>query len=295
MTVGTPASASSSVTVPEAASAARARRKADHFSSRLDNDPRRRRPIAARLLHLVDKVRDRRQHDLDGADALLHRGHRRAENRDVTPDLAAAAPRQDEDHGRVGIAPRGLQWTGTQHRDLLGEGMADIGTWRAAEAAVRVRLERQHREHVIDIAPHRGGPARPPCPYGRGHIVDDRDRRRRRTHPPRHPMGEIGTVDDDQRIGARRDDRPGGQAEMAKDRRQPARDRGKSIDGEVGDRDQAREALRRHGVSADAGKGDGPAGLGGDRRHQRRSQPVAGLLPGDNENIERIVVGPILR
>ena len=52
--------------------------------------------------------------------------------------------------------------------------MADIGRRRPTEAPVRLRLEGQEGQEVVDIGAHLRRAARPPGPDGRADIVDDR-------------------------------------------------------------------------------------------------------------------------
>ena len=67
-------------------------------------------------------------------------------------------------------------------------------------------------------------------------------------------MGEIRTVDDDQRIGPRGDDGGGGLADAAQNQRQARRNRVKPIDADAVDREQAGDPRRRHGAAADTGE-----------------------------------------
>ena len=67
--------------------------------------------------------------------------------------------------------------SGRSDDNLLGQGMADIAAGRAAQPAIGLGLERQQRQHVIDIFQHRARPAGPPRPDRGRHIVDDRNPR----------------------------------------------------------------------------------------------------------------------
>ena len=92
---------------------------------------------------------------------------------------------------------------GRNSSEALDQRMADIDAARAVEPHIGLGLERQEREHAIDIGAHRLRPARPPGPDARADIIDDRQVRQRLAHAARDAMGEIGAVDDDERIRAR--------------------------------------------------------------------------------------------
>ena len=73
-------------------------------------------------------------------------------------------------------------------------------------------------------------------------------------------MGEVGAVDDDERVGPAGDDRLGGLADAREQRRQPREHRQDAHDRDVADRKQALQPLGLHRLAADAGKGDVAAG-----------------------------------
>src|SRR5262245_36930279 len=105
-----------------------------------------------------------RHHHLDWADPVAHAADSFAEDRGKPGDLAAAAARQHHDNrGRRLATPR-LLGVGPELARLLDNRMTDIAAWRPAELAVHIGLERQQREDVIDVAPHRAGTGRPPGP-----------------------------------------------------------------------------------------------------------------------------------
>src|SRR5580698_2800536 len=83
--------------------------------------------------------------------------------------------------------------------------MTDVETGRAAKPHMSRRLERQDREHAIDIAAHGAGAPGPPGPNRRRDVIDNRYCGRCGANPPRHTVGEIRAVDDDQNIRARGD------------------------------------------------------------------------------------------
>ena len=93
------------------------------------------------------------------------------------------------------------RWAGPQLVQALDERVADIGAGRPAEAAMRLRLEGQQGEHMVE---HR----RASCARGRSATPRPRARRsrrsamtgRRRRTRLADGMGEIRAVDGDQKI-----------------------------------------------------------------------------------------------
>ncbi|MEY9457626.1 hypothetical protein ABIG07_006574 [Bradyrhizobium ottawaense] len=108
--------------------------------------------------------------------------------------------------------------------------MADIAAWRSAELAVFLRLERQQTEHMVDITEHGPRPPRPPRPELRRDVIDDRDRRILRAHAAGDAMGEIGAVDDDERVRRGVGHGVGRLADQPQNLRQLLHHRGKSDD-----------------------------------------------------------------
>ena len=208
------------MTVPEAASAARALRKAANFSGSPTTMRGGRGQRAASARTSLFDMRQGRQNDLERARLALGDGDRRAEIGHQSRDHRAARAGQDEDERRRRGAPARLVRVRPQLGEPLDQGMADIDAARAAEPRMRCRLERQQRQHAIDIGAHRRRPARPPGPHRRADVVDDRQVRQRAAHAARDAMGEIGAVDDDERVGARRDDRRRGATDAVDERRQ---------------------------------------------------------------------------
>src|SRR5262245_25604823 len=98
--------------------------------------------------------------------------------------------------------------------------MPDIAARWPAKPRMHLRLERQQRENMVDIAPHGARAAGPPRPHRRRDVIDDRYGWRLLADPSCDPMGQFRTVDDDEDIRSRRDDRFGDRADIAKDRRQ---------------------------------------------------------------------------
>ena len=97
-----------------------------------------------------------------------------AEDRHQPLDLGAARTRQDAQDRRPRPAGVGLGRAGPQLREPLDQRVADIGAGRAVQAPVRLRLERQQGQHVVDEGAHPRRPPRPPGP-------DARARRSRRS------------------------------------------------------------------------------------------------------------------
>ncbi len=150
---------------------------------------------------------------------------------------------------------------------------------------MRVGLEREQRQHVIDIGPHRARPARPPRPDGRRDVVDDRNPRRTGAHAFGDAMGEIGAVDDDENVGRRLDHGIGRLADAPQDRRQLPDHGGKPDDRQFLDRKARGEPLARHGTAADAFELYGATEPLAQHLHQIGAEAIAGFLRRDQENL----------
>ena len=275
------------MTVPDAASAARALAKGGPFLRRIDHDPRRDCPAGNAGAHLRREMGHGRQHKLHRARArgnLLDRG---AECSEQMPDFAAPASGQDEHDGRIRAAALCLLGIGAQFGDVLDHRMADIEARRAAELDVDRRLERQDGEHLIDISAHGAGAAGPPRPDRGRDVIEDRDFGREPAHAAGDPVGEIGAVDDHQRVRARGDHGGGGLANPAKNHRQPARDCRNAHDRKLVDGEWTDDASRRHGASADPVERQCAAVPRFERTNQRRAERIAGFFGGDDINRER--------
>ena len=153
--------------------------------------------------------------------------------------------------------------------------MADIDAARSAEPRVRFRLERQQRQHAIDIGAHRPRPARPPGPDRRADVIDHRQVRQRAADAARDAVGEVRAVDDDERVGARCDDRRRGAADAVDERRQAPEHRQQPHHRDVGEREQALQSLGGHRIAADAEEIDVACGLLAERPHQSPDQSPA--------------------
>src|SRR4026207_2400306 len=75
--------------------------------------------------------------------------------------------------------------------------MADVGAGRTSELPMRLRLEGQQRQHVVDIAAHLVCPARPPGPHARRHVVDDGDLGAATAYAPGGRLGALRAGGDD--------------------------------------------------------------------------------------------------
>src|SRR5665213_3033573 len=162
--------------------------------------------------------------------------------------------------------------------------MADIGAGRPAQFAHHLRLERQQRQYMVNVAFHRACAAGTPSPYRRADVIDSRDPRRAGAHATRHAMSEFRTVDDDQHVGRGRHHRVSGVANAPYDFREARYDLDKTDDRKLTERKQAGHAKRRHLRAADTGKsrpGIAPP-YGGD---QRGSEPVARLLASHQKDM----------
>src|SRR4051794_13729733 len=314
MTIGTPAMASSRVTVPDAAKAAWAFRKAAYFSASPSTMRGRMgqacvaASISAARCETAGSVRDtgrpscgiaRPSPGRGGQTRRQRQGHRPAELRDRAPergaeglhqprDLRAAAAGQDEQLDRIFVErpPFARAWAQIGHP--LDERMADIGAGRTIKTAQRFRLERLDGEDMIDVRAHPARAPGAPGPDRRADIVDDRQLRQPLAHALRDRMGEIRGVDDDERVGALGDDRRDGRIGAAQDQGQALQDVHQPHDRDVGEREEQRQPLPGHGVAADAAKAhvalaearfEGP--------HQLGAELVAGFLAGDEPDEAR--------
>src|ERR1700733_7729177 len=97
-------------------------------------------------------------------------------------------------------------------------------------------------------------------------------------------MREVRTIDNNQGVGVRGDDRFRRFADMPEDFWQLLRDRGQTDDGEVIDGKRARDSGSCHGPAAYAGKLKRAAGMLFERAGERSTEGVAGFLTGDDIN-----------
>ena len=141
--------------------------------------------------------------------ALAQQPERRAERLHQPGDLASGGCRAGRGARRARPARAGgaRPAPGAARSSRSISGMADIGAGRAAEAPVRLRLERQQRQHVVDIGAHLARPPGPPGPDARADVVDDREVRPAPAHARGDRVGEIRAVDDDEHVRLGRDDR----------------------------------------------------------------------------------------
>ena len=174
-----------------------------------DHDARLDRPACGARAHFALHMRQGRQDDLERAAIARQQRQRARRNRpSAARSPSGASPAARRTSGGSAARRRASSAFGRNSREPLDQGMADIDAARAAEPRVRGRLERQQRQHAIDIGAHRLGAPRPPRPDRRADVVDDRQVGQRAPHAPRDAMGEVGAVDDDERVGPRRRRRP---------------------------------------------------------------------------------------
>ena len=285
-TIGTPASASSSVTVPDFASAARAMRNAACFSA------------------VSTTIRGGSGHCFVAArigsarcgtvGTTTSSGPTRSRSKATvsanTPSSRSTSPtRLPGSTSRTGGAASRRSAScciRTQFADLSRQGMPDIGAGRAAEPPVDLGLERQQRQDVIDIGAHHPRAPRPPSPDRGRDIFDDRDRGIGGAYPPGDPPREAGTVDDDKNVRAFRHHSLGGKAHQAQDLWDATRNGAKSDDRKIVDRIKAGHPFGRHLTAADAGKAHMPDSPLPQRPHQRGAEPITRFLTGDEKHID---------
>ena len=117
---------------------------------------------------------------------------------------------------------------------------------------MRIRLERQDRQHVVDVAVHGARPSRPPRPNRRRDVIEDGDFGSAATNLASDPVGKIRTVDNDERMRACFDDHVGGFPDVAQNRGQSPRYSGEADDRKFIDRKRAFNPGRSHRAAADA-------------------------------------------
>src|ERR1700729_985959 len=164
--------------------------------------------------------------------------------------------------------------------------MTDIDTTRSSQSSAGLRLERQQRQHAIDVSQHRLGPARPPGPDAGTDVIDDRQSRQRGPDTAGDAVGEIGAIDDNEDIGPVGDDRLSGPADARDKRRQPGQHRQDAHDGDVADGKKAFEALGLHRLAADAGEGNVARPRVAERSHELAAELVARMLTGDESDAQ---------
>ena len=236
-------------------------------------------------------MRDGRDRDLDRARAPLRASRpSAAPNGSHQPARSPSAGCPAARRGRPGRSPsrRRSPRRGRKLVEPLDQRMADIGRRRPAEAAVRLRLEGQEREDVVDIGAHRLRAARTPGPDGRADVVDDRDRRRAWRAPARATRCvKSGLSMMTRSIGPRR--RPRRRPSRAmRDRIVGSRaiDGGKPHHGDVVQRETG-SAMPSAAIAcaADAAEGAAaPRRASLQRAHQLGAELVAQFLAGDDKD-----------
>ena len=169
------------------------------------------------------------------------------------PDLAAAAARQHQQHRRIGAAGARLVGIRAAARPIARSADGRHSCRAARRAAMHLRLERQQRQHVIDIARawRARGPAATPRPTAR------RSRRSGSTAPALRTRRAIRWVKSGLSMMTSTSGRAATAAsrdlaDVAKDRRQTASSMPKPMNAKSLMRDQRLRALRRHLAAADA-------------------------------------------
>src|SRR5579863_506059 len=117
-------------------------------------------------------MRNGRYHKIDWTDARNNALDCVAENSGKPPNLVRSAARQCQHKRRSGGAPAQLIGIWAQVTGALDERMADIGARRPAELDMDGRLERQDRQHLVDIIAHGTRASGPPRPNRRRDIVE---------------------------------------------------------------------------------------------------------------------------
>ena len=198
----------------------------------------------------------RRQNDRERPDRLAQDLERAAKVGHQPADLRAARPRQHNDQRRKRPPAARLIRVRPQFAEALDQRMADIDAARPLQPPIGLGLERQQRQHAIDIGPHRPGAPGPPGPDARTDVVDDRQIRQGGADAAGYAVGEVRAVDDDERVRPRGDDRPCRLADAREKLRQPGQHRQDAHDRDVADRKEAREPLSLHRLTANAGEYD---------------------------------------
>ena len=224
----------------------------------------------------------------DRSDARGNPRNRVAENADKPPDLARAAARQHENKRRLGAAalrfirsrdaaPRRARSADDRHRRRADRRAEHARPARTAEWRARNRHSCASRARV---------PAAKPKPTARHNRESEsqgaRRRTRRATRWVKSGLSMMTSASGRAATIAVR-----GFTDAAQDHRQPARDRAKTDNRQIVDREWAGNSRRRHGPPADAGELHRPATLRQERARQARAQRVAGFLRGDDVNRQR--------
>ena len=139
-----------------------------------------------------------RENERERPHRLAQRRQRAAEIRHQPGHLGPARTGEHDDQRRRGCWPARLVRVWPQVAEPLDQRMADIDAARAAQPPVGLGLERQQRQHAIDISEHRLGAAGPPGPDAGTDVIHDRQFRQRRPHATGDAVGEVGAVDDDE-------------------------------------------------------------------------------------------------
>src|SRR5262245_41973620 len=100
---------------------------------------------------------------------------RLAEDWKQTPYFGFSTAWEHQNERGVGMPTPRFVGAGAKRSYFFDEGVADVGARRPTQALKDIRLERQHRQYVVDITAHAARPPRPPSPHRRRYIIDDGD------------------------------------------------------------------------------------------------------------------------
>src|SRR6516164_3277187 len=192
--------------------------------------------------------------------------------------LPGSASRQHEHDWGTGISPTRLLGIRAQLFQPLRHRMPDIGAGRPSQFSVNIGLEWQHRQHVVDIGPHRLGASGAPGPNRWRDIVDNGYGRSSGADAAGYRMGEARAVDDDERMRPSFNHLAHTRANHPPGSRKAARNRDKADQRDAVDGAEARNALLRHPASADAGKAELLAAASAQRAHEGCAKLIAGFL-----------------
>src|SRR5262245_878844 len=255
------------------------------FVAELGYNPHGHAPARDRISHDIGKVRHCRHDNLDRTKLMGNAGHCGAEDRCHAANFTAPAAGQNQDQRRIREAQPSLKIFGPQVVETFGEWMSHVGARRPAKLLHDLWFKWQQRQHLIHISAHGSRAPRTPCPDGRTDIVDDWNIACVRPHAFGHAMGKLGTVDDDQSIGLRRNHSVGRFTNALQDFWQARRNCRKADDRKIPERKKARHARSGQVSTADSGKLNAPIGALPDRVHERGTQSITGFFPGDQKNM----------
>ncbi|MGD0865752.1 MAG: hypothetical protein ABSA49_09365 [Rhizomicrobium sp.] len=254
----------------------------------MGEDVQRRRPILRARAHGGSHVRHRRQE----ANQIRKRFHqprdRVAKRRQQQAHFVHAAARQHGQHRRIcGNAKTVTQRIASRHAaGALDHRVSDESGMHAMRLEKR-RFERKQRQHEIEIAAHLARAILARCPDLRRHIIDRPDRGIAPLQSSCDAMGEIRAVDQDDRVGPRRQRKIGCLAHAAEYFRNPRHHLAQPHHRSIVEREKTPETLRRHGRAADAYDSKPVTRKSLQTRHQLGAELVTGRLAADEHQSQR--------